>query len=277
MPLVAFWDSPTAQMSVAETMATPNRRLVCVLGLGLETVLHCLPFQCSMRVCETPLALEAFPTAHTSLVATAATACSSVPTVEGFFTTLHLWPLQCSISACPPPLVGRKEPTAHTSLVATAATPRRLPSTMPVVGLATMLHTVPSQCRMSVWSLPRVFSLVPTAQTSLAEMLATAWSSLFPGVALGLATTLQAAACATAGDSSRASSTAATTQTKRWIFKCFMIFLTISRSLQRTGHSSAGQPTPLWRSHRRLPVRWSCPRSDSLPHFQPVYHYSCIL
>src|SRR6266566_3191229 len=205
MPLVAFWDSPTAQMSVAETMATPKKRLASVLGLGLETtlqllpfhcsisvplplsptahtslvetaatpkrslnapsglglatMLHCLPFQCSMRVCETPLALEAFPTAHTSLVETAATAWSPVPTVEGFFTTLHLWPFQCSISACPPPLVGRKEPTAHTSLVATAATPRRLPSTMPVVGLAT---------------------------------------------------TLQAAACATAGARSRASSTTAT-------------------------------------------------------------------
>src|SRR6266566_9009682 len=235
MPLVAFWDSPTAQMSVAETMATPKRRLASVLGLGLETALqlllfHCSPFQCSMRVCETPLALEAFPTAHTSLVATAATACSSVPTVEGFFTTLHLWPFQCSISACPPPLVGRKEPTAHTSLVATAATPRRLPSTMPVVGLATMLHAVPSQCRMSVWSLPRVFSLVPTAHTSLAETLATAWSSLFPVEALGLWTTVQAAACATAGASSRASSTAATTPTKRLTLKCFMLLLTLLRA-----------------------------------------------
>src|SRR2546425_786645 len=148
MPLVAFWDSPTAQMSLAETMATPSRKLVCALGLGLATMLHCLPFQCSMRVCETPLALEEFPTAHTSLVETVATAWSSVPTVEGFFTTLHLWPFQCSISARLPPLVGRKEPTAHTSLVETAATPRRLPTTMPVVGLGTMLHAVPSQCRM---------------------------------------------------------------------------------------------------------------------------------
>ena len=36
MPLVAFWDSPTAQMSLAETMAIP---LSCPAA-GLETTLQ---------------------------------------------------------------------------------------------------------------------------------------------------------------------------------------------------------------------------------------------
>src|SRR5947207_1261913 len=148
MPLVAFWDSPTAQTSLVETAVTPSRKLVCVLGLGLATMLHCLPFQCSMKVCSTPLALKEVPTAQTSLGETAATAWSPVlAPVVGLFTTLHLWPFQCSISPCPLPLVGRKLPTAQTSVAETAATPRRLPSTMPVVGLGTMLHAVPSQCR----------------------------------------------------------------------------------------------------------------------------------
>src|SRR6266581_5702685 len=176
MPLVAFWDSPTAQMSLAETMATAKKRLASVLGLGLETTLQLLPFHCSISV---PLPLS---------------------------------------------------PTAHTSLVETAATPKRSLNAPSGLGLGTMLHAVPSQCKVSVWSLPRVLSLVPTAQTSLAETLATAWSSLFPVEALGLWTTVQAAACATAGASSRASSTAATTPTKRLTLKCFMLLLTLLRA-----------------------------------------------
>src|SRR2546422_328354 len=93
-----------------------------------------------------------------------------------------------------------------------------------------MLHFLPSQCSMKVCSTPLALKEVPTAHTSLAETLVTAWSSLFPGVALGLWTTLQAAACATAGASSRASSTAATTQTKRLTLKCFMLLLTLLRA-----------------------------------------------
>jgi hypothetical protein len=53
-----------------------------------------------------------------------------------------------------------------------------------------MLHAVPSQCSASVWSLPWEFSADPTAQTSLAEMLATASSWLLPVEASGLATTV---------------------------------------------------------------------------------------
>src|SRR5437868_1606134 len=95
-----------------------------------------------------------------------------------------------------------------------------------------MLHCLPFQCSMKVCSTPLALKEVPTAQTSLVETLATPWSSLFPGVALGLATTLQAAACATAGASSRASSIAATTPTKRLTLKRFMMFLTLSCSLE---------------------------------------------
>src|SRR5260221_13712855 len=53
---------PTAQMSVAETMATPLSVLVSVLGFGLATTLQLVPFQCSMSDALVPVS----PTAHTS-------------------------------------------------------------------------------------------------------------------------------------------------------------------------------------------------------------------
>src|SRR5712691_11386438 len=71
----------------------------------------------------------------------------------------------------------------------------------------------------------------PTAQTSLAEMLATPLRSLTEGPGLGLGTTLQAAcASATAGARGRASSAAPTTHTTRLTFKRLMILLTFSCS-----------------------------------------------
>lgn len=71
----------------------------------------------------------------------------------------------------------------------------------------------------------------PTAQTSLAEKLATPLRSLTDGPGLGPEMTHQAAARATAGARNRAISSAATTYKNRLTFKCFMMFLTNSCSL----------------------------------------------
>src|SRR6266849_2019633 len=81
----------------------------------------------------------------------------------------------------------------------------------------------------------------PTAQTSLAEMLATPLRSLTEGPGLGLGTTLQTAcACATAG-ASRASSTTPTMHKKRLTFKRFMILLSISALLEQVTVRQADQ------------------------------------
>src|SRR2546426_859023 len=160
--------SPTAQMSVAETMATPLRTLVMVLGFGLETTLQLLPFHRAMSVCWRRLALMKSPTAQPLSVETAVTPFRT-PACFGALTVRQLVPFQCSMSGGTPLMVN---PTAQTSFVETAATPRSLP--FATLGLGTTLHAVPFQCS--------VIGPTPTAQTSLAETLATAWSSL----ALGL-------------------------------------------------------------------------------------------
>src|SRR5437660_258413 len=161
-------------MSVAETAVTPKSSLGCVPTLGLDTTLHFLPFQCSISVCWTPLALMKSPTAQTSLVETAVTPFRT-PACLGALTVRQLVPFQCSISGGDPITVN---PTAQTSLVETAATPSSLP--FATLGLGTTLHALPFQCS--------VIGPTPTAHTSLAETLAAAWSSL----ALGLGTTVQA-------------------------------------------------------------------------------------
>src|SRR5262249_57972698 len=74
MPLL-FRDCPTAQMSLAEMTAAPDRVLnTAVGGLGLGTTAQLVPVHCSIRV---PLPLS--PTAHTSLADTAATPLSPAP------------------------------------------------------------------------------------------------------------------------------------------------------------------------------------------------------
>ena len=46
-----FWDCPTAQMSLADTTAAPDRVLnTAVEGLGLGTTAQLAPFHCSIRV-----------------------------------------------------------------------------------------------------------------------------------------------------------------------------------------------------------------------------------
>src|SRR5919204_527179 len=80
------------------------------------------PLQRMVSVCN-----SAFPTAHTSLGDTTATAfkLTSLPPTLGLDTNDHWLPSQWAISVCPPGLVYA--PTAHTSLGDTAATPSNFP------------------------------------------------------------------------------------------------------------------------------------------------------
>jgi hypothetical protein len=98
-----------------------------------------------------------------------------------------------------PRLDTKPPPPAQTSVLETAATADSPPDS---AGVGTMLYAVPSQCSASSWLLPVAVSADPTAQTSPAEMLATALSWLLPGEASGLATTAQGAVCAWAAGAS---------------------------------------------------------------------------
>src|SRR5262249_41036598 len=92
-------------------------------------------------------------------------------------------------------------------------------------GVATTAHAVPFQCSASGWSLPREFSADPTAHTSLAVMLATAFSWLLPGEAFGLVTRLQGAVCASAaGASSTSAATAAAGAVSGGVVETLMLF-----------------------------------------------------
>src|SRR5687767_14808793 len=74
------------------------------------------------------------------------------------------------------------------SVAETAVIALRTLSPELTLGLGTMLQLVPSQCWMSVRSLP-VCVYVPTAHTSLGDTTATSLSSLRNGPTLGLGTT----------------------------------------------------------------------------------------
>src|SRR5690348_3859922 len=140
MPLLLS-DSPTAQTSLLETTAAPARLLnTAPDGPGLGTTAQLVPFHRSVSV---PLPLS--PTAHTSVVDTAATPRSSdpepVPPGLGLGTMLHAVPSQCSVSVwnTVPALVEIwKSPTAQTSLAEMAVTPVRRLFPVPSLGLGTM-------------------------------------------------------------------------------------------------------------------------------------------
>jgi hypothetical protein len=184
---------PTAQMSLAETTATEFNWFVEVPGLGLETTLQLVPFQCRVSVCKTPLLeLSAYPTAQMSLAEATATEFNwflNVPGL-GLETTLQLVPFQCSISVW---LSLLAYPTAQTSLAETAATSFRT-SSDPTLGLETTLQLVPFQCSISVCTLsvpPMDIRVCPTAQMSLDDTTATALRELLKVPTLGLETTFQ--------------------------------------------------------------------------------------
>jgi hypothetical protein len=64
---------PTAQISLEEKADTPSRTLFTEGTLGLGTILHEVPSQWRVRVCQGPEATSYWPTAQTSLGAIADT------------------------------------------------------------------------------------------------------------------------------------------------------------------------------------------------------------
>src|SRR5947207_5134964 len=129
--------------------------------------------------------LPAFPTAQTSLEATAATPNRELSSVLSFGlgTMLQAEPFQCSVSVRSSP-AGRDRPTAHTSFAASASTAKRISSS--TAGLTTMLQVVPFQCNVSGWLLKFVSVELPTAQMSFAETTETACKTLELPTTFGL-------------------------------------------------------------------------------------------
>src|SRR5258706_3786687 len=134
-------------MSLAETAASPLRKLELAPDAALATTLHCWPFQCS---------IEALAT-YTSELESAATAFSTelgTPVWGGArLTTLHALPFQCSTSACwtgaPPGLAVVEAPTAQTSDAVIAATPFSWPLSLPRSGAGAGFQVLPFQCSIS--------------------------------------------------------------------------------------------------------------------------------
>src|SRR5262249_35959469 len=117
---------PTAQTSFDEIAVTAYRVEFRTPG---PIIVQLLPSQCSIN------AVPEVPTAHTSLLATAATPRSVllVPS-KGVGTTCQLLPSKCSASDCGPRTVFTP-PTAQMSLAAIAAVLHRSPRS--TVGLGT--------------------------------------------------------------------------------------------------------------------------------------------
>jgi len=98
-----------------------------MLAWGLATMLQLVPFQCCINGFALPL-LPSFcrPTAHTSLLAAAATLAKRLPFTKGVDTTLRFDQLKCSASVTTLLAVLPIEPTAQMSLSAIARVPLRL-------------------------------------------------------------------------------------------------------------------------------------------------------
>src|SRR5688572_23243137 len=127
---------PTAHASVGESVATPRSSLAWLSGLGLGTILHCVPSQCSIKVRPgNPFASCVEPTAQTSFADVPETAYSTLEvSLAGFGlgTMLQVVPSKCSIKVrlmYGGPFGSCDQPTAHTSFSEIAATPRSSLST----------------------------------------------------------------------------------------------------------------------------------------------------
>src|SRR5258708_27150088 len=145
-------------------------------GLGLEMILHALPFQCSVSVRVEPALSRYSPTAHTFFLAATVTALNVLnwfPTGLGLVTTFQVVPFQRSVSVSAVPLLSMTFPMAHTLVLETAATPFRTPFTG--VELGTTVQVLPSQCSMSVCSVLLLSTKSPTAHTSSSETADTPW------------------------------------------------------------------------------------------------------
>src|SRR5258706_11752998 len=146
---------PTDHRDVGPLTVTPSRPSNVLLPsgtLGLATILHCFPFQCSMRVTRfRPSGVFACPTAQTSLVLMAATALSRFVKGLGLGTAimLHVFPFQWRASGCrnEPTFAEAKLPTIQASLAAGAATPEMSCCEEEKLAPGVMLHCVPLKWR----------------------------------------------------------------------------------------------------------------------------------
>src|SRR5205807_1788485 len=112
--------------------------------VGLLTILHCFPSQCSINVRESTDVFEVLcPTAHTLFAANAMTAFRALfsPATFGLGTIFHFFPFHCSIRVvCRLLLSLLEEPTAQScAVLGTTAAPKNVLTT-PLVGPVTILH-----------------------------------------------------------------------------------------------------------------------------------------
>src|ERR1700684_299956 len=145
---------PTAHTSLADTALRPCR----VPLTGSETMLHWLPFQCSMTA-GVPLPTAA--RAQTSAGEIAAMERIS-PLLIAPGETLHCVPFQSSISGVGSLTIMADEPPAQASVGLSALTAFSRPSGGSPAGEATWLQDLPFQCSMKL-----VLEFCPTAQMSL--------------------------------------------------------------------------------------------------------------
>lgn len=176
---------PTAQQSEELMQATPWRSLVGELVLGVVTMDHVLPFQCSARVWVATEPMLEIPTAQQSEVLTQATPSRRLvgELVLGVVTMDQALPFQCSARvSSEEPLPLSAVPTAQQSELLTQPTPMRsLASEGLVLGVVTKDQALPFQCWATLWTVPPLKKVPPTAQQSDSATQATPDRGVFPG------------------------------------------------------------------------------------------------
>lgn len=176
---------PTAQQSEKLMQVTPWRSLLGELVLGVVTMDQALPFQCSARVWVATEPMLEIPTAQQSEVLTQATPSRRLvcELVLGVVTMDQALPFQCSARvSSEEPLPLSAVPTAQQSELLAQLTPMRsLVCEGLVLGVVTMDHTLPFQCWATLWTVPPLKKVPPTAQQSDAVTQATPDKGVFPG------------------------------------------------------------------------------------------------
>lgn len=151
--VVAIGLDPAVDVERGIRVAVPVGLPGPALGTLVGVIAPHSPLYCSIRARLLSPSLER-PTAHTLFGPTAATSFRVLNTRGPLRTRLSLQaaPSQCKarvrLGAVGP---SRVSPTAHTSFGPSASKPKRLRSHWSLVGLGTVLHPVPSQCRVRVF------------------------------------------------------------------------------------------------------------------------------